>query len=1041
MPQFRLGIVLGLALCAAAAASPVPASAQTTGEIRGTVTDASSQRPISGAGVSVVGSTRSTVTDARGTYTLRAVPAGNVRVRAAVIGYSATERAVAVAAGATATVDLALATSAVQLEGVVVSATGREQRVREIGNAVSTIQPTQAELATTQNLSQLLTARAPGLLVQGASGTAGTTSRIRIRGSNSVSLSNDPLLIIDGVRVDNSSASTALALSGQTTSRFDDINPEDVESIEVIKGPAGVALYGTAAANGVIQVTTKRGRAGRTRWTGYAEYGTSRQVDDIPLNYAQVGTLRTGSNAGLRTNRCLIEDEVLGRCTPRADSLYAYSPLIGASPFRTGTRRGMGVSVSGGSQAATYYLAVDREGDEGIVVQNEQSKTNLRANVRGQLAENLTVDVSTGYLSSRLSLPFGDNSSAGGFANGIRGSAFACRPGNPCVGGQGIGTGTTSGSPLDSTSFGYQNQFPPSELEFIENRQDQERFIGSANVNWRPFGWLAATGVAGMDINNRYDHQFIEPNRSQFSVGIAEGSAFGDRRQIYNYTANGTLTATRNLSSALVSTSSLGAQYTRESVNGISASGAAVVGGVFSLNGASVRFGAGEVNSDVITAGVFGQQQLAIHDRIYLSASLRGDDNSAFGQEFKTAYYPAANASWVISEEPFFPEFSFLDNLRLRVAYGESGQRPGFRQAETFFSAVSARVGNADVPAITIGGTGNPTLRPERSREYEFGFDTGIFRDRLGLEFTYYNKSTTDALVSRVLPGALGASATRFENLGEITNRGIEALVRANVVDSRSFKWDATASYSTNRNKIEDLGDNIAPIQFNFDNVQRHQSGYPAGSFFARRVVSFEDKNGDGFITRVNCPTNNGFSNPPLEGGPACELVLSDTSEFLGTALPTRQATFNTGFTFFNNLRLEGRMDYRGGQKTFNSSEEFRCGALFNCRAVNDRSAPLAEQARAVGRLAGAYAGYIEDASFWKLREVSATFTVPERFGRRMGASGLSLTVAGRNLAVWTDYTGVDPEVNSIANGNFSTVDFDAQPPVRQIVTRVNVNF
>jgi TonB-dependent SusC/RagA subfamily outer membrane receptor len=560
MPLFRSGIVLGLALCAASLAAPVLASAQTTGEIRGTVTDASSQRPISGAAISLVGTTRSTVTDARGTYTLRAVPAGNARVRASILGYSATERAVAVAAGATATVDLALSTSAVQLEGVVVSASGREQRVRELGNAVSTIQPSQTELATTQTLSQLLTARAPGLVVQSASGTAGTTSRVRIRGANSVSLSNEPLLIIDGVRVDNSASSLSIGLSGQTTSRFDDINPEDVESIEVIKGPAGVALYGTAAANGVIQVTTKRGRAGRTRWTGYAEYGTSRQTNNIPLNYAQAGTLATGANAGLRTNRCLIENEVRGLCTPRADSLYAYSPLIGASPFRDGIRRGVGLSVSGGSQAATYYIAVDREGDDGIVAQNEQRKTNLRANLRGQLAENLTVDVSTGYLSSRLTLPFGDNSSFGAFANGIRGSAYACRPGNPCVGGQGIGTGTTPNSPLDSTSFGYQNQFPPSELEFIDNNQDLERFIGSANINWRPLGWLAATGVVGMDINNRYDHQFVEPNRSTFNAGIFEGSAFGDRRQIYNYTANGTLTATRNLFSDIVSTSSLGAQ-------------------------------------------------------------------------------------------------------------------------------------------------------------------------------------------------------------------------------------------------------------------------------------------------------------------------------------------------------------------------------------------------------------------------------------------------------------------------------------------------
>lgn len=1029
-----------LAVVLAVASAPVGAYAQERGTIAGRVTDQATGQPIVGAQVVIGQGAVGNRTGSDGRYQIQGAPVGRVDLRVSMVGYGGASRSITVAAGQTVTADFTLTPSALELGELVVTATGETRLKREIGNTVNTITPREINLAANNNLSQVLTGRAPSVVVHSTAGTTGTGARIRIRGSNSVSLANEPLLIIDGVRVSNDASNFSLSVGGQTASRFNDINPEDIEDIQVIKGPAGVALYGTAAANGVIQITTKRGRAGRTQWSAFAEMGTlEEQVARAPANYAQIGIINSGSNAGLRTQNCNIDRQAQRFCTPVADSLYSFSPLVTHNPFRDGSRQTYGLSASGGTEATTFYIASDWEEENGVVVDNDLARTNLRANVRANLRENFDVAVSSGYLSSRLRLPLGDNAGGGAFSSALRGLAFPCTPQQPCLQGRSA-VGTTG--PIDTTSFGFSGGFPPSEFQFIETRQDIERFTGGATANWRPFAWLQATGQAGLDVNNRFDHSLTRPGISRATVSLFEGSRSSFRNQIRDYTANLTLTANYGLLESLQATSSVGSQYLRSVFTNTSASGAVLAPGTASLAGASARFTANETNQEVVTVGVYAQQQLAWRERLFLTGSIRADDNSAFGSEFDLAYYPALSASWVVSEEPFFPELGFLSNLRLRAAYGESGQRPGFRQAETFFSGVSARIGTADVAAVTVGGTGNAQLKPEQSREYEFGFDASFFGDRVGLEVSHYDKTTRNALIQRVLAPSLGVSRVRFENLGEITNEGWETLLRANLIDTRPVKWEGTLTYSTNENIVTDLGENVAPILFNFDNVQRHQTGSPAGAYFVRRIVSFEDKNNDGIISRVNCPTYGGVTNPQIAGGPACEVVLSEDEEFRGTPFPGRQATLNSAVTLFDVVRVNAQLDYRGDQTLYNSGEEFRCStSIGNCRGYQDRSAPLDEQARAIARQMGSYDGYIQKSDFVKLREVGITLMAPQRVVSRFNASALSLTIAGRNLKTWTDYLGVDPEVNSINGGNFTVVDFDAMPPVRYWTARINVNF
>ena len=1070
----RLTAVAAALVASLAAAGPLAAQQQqaSTGTITGRVIDRSTQQPLGGVNVLIVGTQRGTQTQDDGTFRLASVPAGNHAVRAQRIGYGAQTVQVAVQAGGTATAEFALGAAAVQLEQVVISGTGETERRRERGTSVAVIDTSLVNPAAAPNFSAMLQGRTAGVTVQQAAGTSGTSSRIRIRGSNSISLSNEPLLIVDGVVLNNSTDNTALGFGGQTISRWNDINNEDIENIEVIKGPAATALFGTAAANGVIQITTKRGRPGTARWNAYSELGNFSDVVEYPANYSQIGTVISTSSVqnGTRRYACSIDLQARGLCSPRgegADSILAFSPLEQVSPFRTGQRYTYGLNASGGADIATYYLGAELTREQGIYEPNKVRQINLRSNITAQLRPTFNVAANVGYVNGLTRLPNNDNSVFGMVSQGLLGRAADCSPttyqnylGLSGVGATSTSAGTTYAGPcgsrnistnalsgVDSLSRGYFTANVKPQDFFVQVGQQQfARFIGGLTANWQPLTWLRGVARAGVDRIDRNDETLTPPNRIFYSTATIEGSRFQQRTEIPTYSANATLTGTFNLPGELVSNTSIGAQYQNDQFHGTSGSGAVLLAGTGSLAGASARFAVNEINREIVTVGGYAEQRLAWRDRLFLTGALRADDNSAFGSDFGLVYYPAASVSWVISEESFFPRTDFLDQLRLRAAYGRSGQRPGFRQAVDFFDPVSVRVGGTDVPGITVGGTGNIQLKPEVSSETEVGLESGLFGGRLGLEFNVFNRVTDDALIQRPIPRSLGVSANQFANLGQIRNNGFEALINATVVNTRPVRFDGTISLTRVKNKIIDLGEvngePIPDIFFGFNSSQVHKEGLPAGSYYTRKIVSFDDLNGDGIISRVNCPSYGGVLNPQVASAGACEVVLSDSLEFIGTPLPERELNFNANITLFNSVRVQALVNHRGGQHLFNSTEEFRCSTTSTCRGIQDRTAPLAEQARAVARLMGTVGGYIEDADFTRLSELSLTFDLPARVVGQLGRiRGASLTLAGRNLAVWTDYSGFDPEVNSNASGIFTTSDFLAQPPTRQFTARVNFNF
>lgn len=1035
------------ALVAAMLALGVPLAAQQTagGAIVGRVTDRVNGQPITDVRVQIVGTQRGGLTRTNGTYRIVGVPNGTYTVRASRIGFAAATATATVSNNGEATANLALGVAENVLDKVTVSgATGGTARAREVGASVSRIDSTSFNVAAVTNLSQVLSARTPGVTVQAGGGTIGVSNRIRLRGPTSINLSNDPLLVIDGLVSNNNTSNFAVGVGGATTSRLDDINPQDIEDIQVLKGAAATALYGTGAANGVIQITTKRGKAGKARWGIYTEAGSDRTL--VPLNdplmstnYRQIGRLATPGARGIN-GPCSLEAQVLRTCVSR-DTLYTNSPFANLSPFRVGSSTRMGVNVNGGSEQVQYYLGGELSRQNGIVGPSGARRTNLRANIGANLTSKIRADVTMSYLKSVLNLPINDNAFAGVLSAGLLGGAFDCTPqSRPRI--------FECNAGADTASRGYVTANVPVTQYFAQSQQqDVDRLQTGVTFNYTPLSWLQSTLRAGGDFVYQYDQQLIPPNKIFLSAANIEGSRFQARAYRPTYTVTANTKASYDLTSSIRLSTLVGSQYTNEANRFTSAFGAVLLPGTSSLSGANARFAVNEANSQIVTIAGVLEQTASFNDRLFVTAAARMDNSSVFGAASRQfVFYPSVSTSYVISEEKWFPKFGVIDQLRLRGSIGEAGNRPTFRQSETFFNSVSVNAASPDasLPAVTIGGpVGNALLKPEITRETEGGFDFNLKGGRIDGEFTVFRKDTRDLLVGRVLAPSLGVAATQNVNLSRMTTKGLEGTVNVKVIDNKRFSYAQRFTVTTFANEIAALGridgQPIAPI---IQGTQQFRAGYPAGGYFQRKILSYTDRNADGIISRVNCPAYGGQANPILVGGGACEIMLSDSLEYLGSPLPTRQVSFQSDIRVAKNLQFNVLVDYRGGSKLYNNTREFRNnGGFANGPDFWDIKAPLSDQVKSAARAMGTSDGYIEDASFVRLSELSMTWVVPAAAAKIFKTGGLSLTLAGRNLGLWSNYTGFDPEVLSNPGNNFGTVDFLTNPPSRSYTLRVNFNF
>ncbi len=997
--------------------------------ITGRVTDAASGQPVPSAQINVVGTALGAVTNSEGQYTVRGVSPGPTVLRSLRVGFAEQRQTVTLTAGQTATLNFQLRAVAVTLNPVVTTATGQERRV-EVGNAIAQVDA--AEIVATRpvaNVADLLTARAAGVQVLPGTQT-GAGSRVRIRGTSSLSLSNNPIYVIDGIRIESSTGSSSIGVGGTLPSRVGDLNPEEIEAIEVVRGPSAATLYGTDAANGVIVIRTKRGVAGRPQWSYYTEQTAIQDRNDYPDAFR---TWRTGTTAAATSTpannvQCLLTQVAAGACTQDSVTTFDLFKDPETTPYGTGYRQQHGMQVRGGSEAVRYFLHGEWENEDGVTkipefdlrrlrrdgisirpeVANPSALTKMtgRANLNVTLAQNADLAVSAGYIS--LDQRFQQSDDAG--ASGLGANVY---------GGPGYKYNVNA---RGDTLYGYR-EFTPRDTYQELTTQAVERLIGSTSGNWRPQEWLALRGNFGLDYTQRQDSNLCRfaacPDVGTDRLGYKRDN----RANIYVYTVDVGATGTYQVARAIGSKTTAGVQFYRNRFSGEQACGSQLPPGATTVSDGAVP-GADETTSESRTIGAYIEENVSFNERLFLTAAVRSDRNSAFGADFKTVFYPKLGASWVVSEEPFFPDASWLNQLRLRAAYGASGVQPGTIDAVQFFAPTSLRAENTETPGVVFSALGNRNLRPERSTEIEAGIDGTFWNSRLTTELTYYNKSSKDALVSRILPPSIGTGlASRAENVGRVRNSGVEALLNAQLLQRDAFGWDVSLNGSTNGNELVSLGE--LPSIITSSSI-RQVEGYPLNSYWSRPLKGYADTDGNRIIT-------------------VDELVVGDTAEFLGYSIPRHEVAFTNGFDFWKRrLRLTTLVDYKGGHKLYYNSERIRCSARANCQGLLDPNAPLFEQARSVAlreHPSRTVAGYFEDADFIRLREVALTFNAADQLAQRLlRARSLTATLAARNLGVlWTKYSGVDPE------SNFSTgdapADFQAAAPPTYFTFRFNLGF
>lgn len=835
-------------------------------------------------------------------------------------------------------------------------------------------------------------------------------------------------------RYDNN-AQTSDVTGVSRVNRLGSLNPEEIESIDVIKGPSAAALYGTAAANGVLVIKTKRGQAGQTRLQVFAEAGLVSQPyrSEFPSNYQSWGrAIVNGAPTGA-SRACAIYQAAASLCT--LDSLTSYNPWTASEtdPFQSQPRSNIGAQLSGGTERLRYFLSANHEDETGPYVMpdyeirriteerglgprpreikpNNLKQNSFRGNFGLGITPTLNLDISTGYARRDLYRPF-----EGTYFGGMT-FQFLTGPG------------------YKNATNGLAREFV-GDIFGLEDYIRDDRFTGSASLNWQPRTWLTGRAVAGIDQDNSYGSETQRNGEATRTLvwGPAgrEGGKYYDRSNNARYSLDLGATATWQLRPSIGTRTSVGAQYFRDALYQSQGQGYALPPGATTTNSASKSVQSYEFTTENATYGAFVEEQLTWRDRVYLTGGVRTDQNSAFGRNVGTTIYPRASLSYVISDEGWFPRIPTVDRLRLRAAFGRAGVQPTALAALQYLGAAAYPTGlGVDQPALRLSSVGNAKLKPEVTTEYEAGLDIGFLRERLNFEATLYRKISRDALYQMPLPPSYGTSIgsnnpTQWRNLARVENRGFELVADALVIDTRPVSWNVRVNGSILRNKLVDAGGIALPNAPGTHN----EVGYPLFGQWDRRITSYSDTNGDGILTDN-------------------EIEVSPNIEYAGSSFPLREGGLTNTLGFFGNaLTVSALFDYRGDFVKRFRYEEWRCQSAKNCRAISDPSAPLADQAAAVAVNSSSkrtFWGYLVPNDFVKFRELSVTYTVPRSLTRRfLSDRGATIVVSGRNLGyLMNKYPGIDPESNnSVSNSGGGNMELTATPPLRYWIARVNLSF
>ena len=984
-----------LAAIAAVIALGVPAAAYgQAGSASGTITDAKSGRPLAEALVRVDGTTIAARSNVRGQFTLSGLTGSTVAVTVTRIGYQPAKLSVTV--GAT-DVDIKLTETILKLDELVVTGQAGETQKRALGNVVGVLDlATTQQVAPSAGIQEALSVAVPGLQIQRASGQLGTGGVTRIRGVSSLSLSSEPIIFIDGVRADNTAGSSSIGFQGggDRPSRINDLDPNDIESIQVLKGPSAATLYGTEASNGVIQIITKRGATGRPTWSTELRAGAN-WLGHPEKTYGDI-YYRDATTHEIKSFNPIANDIARGF----------------GSPFTTGVPLGGTMAVQGGTDAVRYYFSGSYDHDAGIVSYNWQDKLNSTANLSYSASEKFKIDLNLGYVRSKIR-------SASATQPVTTYIVWAC-PNSSCQDGSGLGP--------NDPGRGYLAGVTPEAFREIEGYDEIDRSRVGLTFTHRPTTWLNHRLTLGGDFTNDASSDYF-PRGSNVGFGFPQGTKFVQEDRSAFLTADYSATASFTFGKRLGSQTSGGVQYYQKKFTQISGQGEGFpIRGVNTVSGGGLRQGFEDPNYNLEnkTLGVYVQEQFSWNNRMFLTAALRGDDNSAFGANYKFVAYPKLSASWVVSDEPFFQKSSLISTLKLRAAWGRAGQQPNvFAAVQTY----GPSVGNGGTPTVTPLNVGNPDLKPEVTREIEAGFDASLLRDRLSIEATYYDKVTTDGILSRLISPSSGFPGNQFINIGQFSNRGFELALDGTVINSRDFRLNLRGTFSTNKNKIDVLGqDSPIPNTGIGQSVGAYNvNGFPIGGFFFKKVVS-ATLTSPGVVSNVLCEGGSNFSN----GDGSTVACGSAPLLYMGQPTPKWLSALSGDVTW-RRWRLVAVAEFQGGHYMVDGNLAGSHTFFNNSKASVEGTDPILVAYRTQLPDQIFYTGLMK-AGFGKLRNVSLTYDWPKRLANIFGASRGSVTLTGANLwTIWRAQQGtfgsksVDPEVrinnsaffgdNNLSNG------------------------
>ena len=1010
------------------------------GSVAGRVVDSANGRGLSGVTVKIAGMKNGAITGDSGRFTLRNVPAGSSVLSFKVFGFRPAERSIRVVANEQATVRVALSSAPNVLAGVVTTATGQQRRV-EVGNDITVLNADSImRVAPVNSVTDLLDTRVPGLNVQRTSGIPGAPSRLRLRGQSSLLGSDDPIVIVDGIRIyaDQSGSTAGPGIGGGTLtygggssiskvgkvggapastfagpSALDQIDPNSIETIQVMKGPSATAIYGSDAANGVIVITTKRGRAGPLQWSATGNVQRTTLPGDWPTNYFRFGhdnTANPASGTPLQSRLCTVYSTGvlnLGACT--LDSLVPYQALNDSrlSPLGTGWSQDGSLTVSGGVSALTYSLtgSTDRENGylhlPGAVAQLFDSTRGFVAPGWMKKPDVLTTYGMTGNVTARLgqssaAITLLTSLSQSHQQQGSLQSVLGVLPfqyyGSGAPAAQAIGAG-----------------FPD-----ISKRAQLSTFTTNNALHlagWAPWSWLPLEATAGLSVSNT-DNTILLPYGYLLSTVDSVGSY--DLQRGTDVTK--TLTVGTNLFAGGPVTAAVGIDVNTESQELFGAT-TPLSAGVNAPTSFIYTDGTGPTQTQFnrATYGWHLVPQFRLNDRLFVSPGFRLDGGSTSGANAQNNIFPKMDVSWIaVDRQDARPLFGLLTSLRPRIAFGIAGVQPGpteqlrLSQLNTFtYIPTDGSAAGSPVTTSAVYTLGNTHIHPERSRELEGGADIDFWHGALTVTLTGYDKLRRDAIEQvplgpSVWPNNIpGVSNSYYENVGDVRNRGFEAQVTSRLLDTRVLQWSMVGNVSHNSNTlVRSASGSAIPGSIGVGYQSPLVPGYPIEGLWAPPIIGYTDANGNGLIE-------------------PSEVRVGDSLQFLGTALPKYEMSLSTTMAFLNNrLSISTAVDYKQGMTQFLGTGN-ACPEIKSCSIIwlNDPTLSPEEKAAIIVQNRTVI-GLAQTVSALRWQSLSINYLLPSRVARYFRVPNMSLALQGSNLGLHTNYRGKDPNVNAFASGN-----------------------